>query len=70
MKANDDQPDLDALLADDDLLDQAVAEAQLDAARRHHLLGEPLVIWRDGRVVIVPADEIPRLLAEPSESSE
>jgi hypothetical protein len=47
-----DLPDLTRLVADDALFDRAVAEAQADAARRHRLLGQPLVIWRDGRVVL------------------
>jgi len=28
------------------------------ALRRHKLLGESIAVWRDGRVVIVPPEEI------------
>ena len=44
--------ELDVLVLDDDLFDSAVAEAQADAARHHRLLGQPIAIWRDGRVVV------------------
>lgn len=29
-----------------------------DALRRHKLLGESIAVWRDGKVVIVPPEEI------------
>lgn len=51
--------DLTALLMDDDLFDRAVATAQAEAARRHRLLGQPLAVWREGRVVIETADTTP-----------
>jgi hypothetical protein len=44
--------DLATLVNDDALFDQAVVDAQAGAARRHRLLGQPLVVWRDGGVVI------------------
>lgn len=44
--------DLAALMEDDALIDAAVAAAQTDAVRRHRLLGESIVYWRDGRVVV------------------
>ena len=47
--------DLAALMHDETLLENAVAEAQADAVRRHRLLGQPVVLWRDGRVVYEPA---------------
>ena len=33
----------------------AVGQAQAEAVRRHRLLGQPIVVWRDGRV----AEELP-----------
>ena len=44
-------------------LSSAVREARL----RHKLLGQPVVEWRDGQVVLVPAEEIE--IVEPSHSS-
>ena len=43
--------DLRTLLADHARIDAAVAAAQADAVRTHALLGRPVVVWRDGRVV-------------------
>lgn len=37
------------------LAQQAVAEA----IERHRRLGESIVIWRDGKIVTLTADEIP-----------
>ena len=40
------------------------ATANLAVARvleRHRRLGESIVVWRDGQVVEIPADEIPPL---------
>lgn len=51
--------DIDALVDDDALFDRAVARAHADVVRRHRLFGLPLVIWRDGQVVEVSAEEVP-----------
>ena len=37
---------------------EALRQASLDAWRRHKALGHPIVIWRDGKVVTVPPEEI------------
>lgn len=37
---------------------EALQEAARDAWRRHKALGHPIVIWRDGKVVTVPPEEI------------
>lgn len=44
-------------------LSSAVREARL----RHKLLGQPVVEWRDGQVVLVPAEEIE--IVEPTQTS-
>ena len=36
----------------------AAREAVAHAIERHRRLGESIVIWRDGKVVIVPPEEI------------
>jgi hypothetical protein len=38
---------------------EAMAAAVEDALARHKRDGNPVAIWRDGRVVLVPPDEIP-----------
>lgn len=40
------------------LVDAAMRKAAQQAVRRHRLLGESIAVWRDGKVVIVPAEEI------------
>lgn len=37
----------------------AAREAVARAIERHRRLGESIVIWRDGQIVIVPPEEIP-----------
>ncbi len=50
--------DLSSLVTDDSVFDRAVARAQAEVVRRSRLLGEPVVIWRDGKVVIeIPPPE-------------
>lgn len=39
-------------------IDEAIAEGVREARRRHKLLGNPVAEWRDGKVVIVPPEEI------------
>ncbi len=37
---------------------KAMGEAVRATVREHKLLGHPIVIWRDGKVVVVPPEEI------------
>ena len=37
---------------------EAMTEAVADVIEQHRQSGHPLVIWRNGRVVHVPADEL------------
>ena len=53
----------DALVEDDARIGAAVADAQLAAVERHRRLGEPVVVWRDGRIV----EEVPAEPAGPAE---
>ena len=45
----------------------AVREAVRQAIEDHARTGDPIVIWRDGKVVHVPPEEIPALLASYAE---
>ena len=49
-------------------IERALRAAVRDALQRHKRDGDPVAVWRDGRVVWLPADEIPPLVAESSES--
>jgi hypothetical protein len=46
-----------------DAITAAIRRAVRDAIEEHYRAGVPIVIWRDGKVVEVPPEEIPALLA-------
>lgn len=39
-------------------MQDALARGVQAALRRHKLLGQSIAVWRDGKVVVVPADQI------------
>jgi hypothetical protein len=50
-----------AAVADEELLDRIVDEAGRaieEAVRDHKRAGNPIAEWRDGRVVLVPPEEL------------
>jgi len=53
------RPNLAELISDGRAIDEAMKRAVRKAMLRHKLLGESVVGWRDGRVVIIPPEEIP-----------
>jgi len=50
--------DIEAIMRDGKLIDQAMRRAVNEAIREHRLLGLPMVIERDGKIVWVPAEEM------------
>ena len=50
--------DIDRIFREGVLIDRALAVGVRDALLRHKRLGESIVVWRDGRVVWVPPEEI------------
>jgi hypothetical protein len=50
--------DLRSIMLDTDLVEQALQKAVVQAMVRHKRLGNPIVVWRDGKVVWIPAEEI------------
>jgi hypothetical protein len=46
------------LMGDNEGIGQAMESAVYKALRTHKLLGQPIVVWRDGKVVWVPPEEI------------
>lgn len=56
-----DQPkrDITQLFKERTEIDKALALAVQDALWRHKQLGCPVVVWRDGKVVWIPPEEIP-----------
>jgi hypothetical protein len=53
------KPDIAAIFADGAAIDGAIKQAVREAVLRHKLLGEPVYVWRDGRVVKIPPEDIP-----------
>lgn len=45
----------------------SISSAIREARLRHKLLGQPVVEWRDGQIVLVPAEEIE--IVEPTQTS-
>ena len=50
--------DIEEILTKTDLADRAVRKAVREAVLRHKLLGNPIAISRDGKVVWIPPEEI------------
>jgi hypothetical protein len=47
------------MLAQADAVDAAIRESVREALLMHKRLGNPVASWEDGRVVWIPADQIP-----------
>jgi hypothetical protein len=52
------KPDIDALMADGKVIDEAIKQAVREAVRRHKLLGNPIAVWRGEKVVWLQPEEI------------
>lgn len=46
------------LFADNALIDKALGKAVREALLRHKQAGNPICVWRDGKVVWIPPEEI------------
>ncbi len=53
---------LEERLRDDALIEEALARAVREALQRHKQAANPIVVWRDGRVVWISSPNIFRLL--------
>jgi hypothetical protein len=58
MKAKKKRPARTPQRLTDALISQALNDAAQDAVEVHQRAGLPLVVWRDGKVALVPAEEI------------
>ena len=52
------EPDIHKIFRDGKLIQRALAEAARSAIEQHRRSGLPVVIWRDGKVAWVPAEEL------------
>ena len=50
--------DIDALFEEGTLIDQAINTAVKNAFERHKKLSQPIVVWRDGKVLILDPKDI------------
>jgi hypothetical protein len=56
---SDKQPvDIGRLILEGTRVDEAIRKAVQDTLRLHKKLGDPVVAWKDGKVVWIPAAEI------------
>ena len=51
--------DISKIFAEGTLIDRALRLAVREALRRHKEAGLPIVVWRRGKVVLVPPEKIP-----------
>jgi hypothetical protein len=49
---------IDEIFADGTLIDLALKQAVQEALLRHKQAGNPVVVWRDGKIVWIPPEEI------------
>jgi hypothetical protein len=59
--------DIPAILADEPRVEKALQDAVQSAIRFHKLMGRPIIVWQDGKVVEIPPEEI-KLLDEPNDT--
>ena len=50
--------DVRAIMLDGTAIQRALRESWIKTLDRHKRLGNPIVVWRDGKVVWIPAEEI------------
>lgn len=50
--------DIAAIFAEGTQIDEALRLAVREAVRRHKLLGNPIAVWRDGKVCWLKPEEI------------
>ena len=66
MPAHESQPTPIERVQDVPRILRAMREAVREALLRHKLLGHPVVVWRDGRVILVQPDDIPADMLKPT----
>ncbi len=50
---------IDEIFKEGSLIDNALKKAVQEALVRHKQAGNPIVVWRDGKIVWLKPDEIP-----------
>jgi hypothetical protein len=57
MKPERSDRDIGAMMRDGRWVDEAIAASRRRLVREHRLMGRPLVVWRDGAVAYLPAED-------------
>ena len=52
------EKDVARLFEEGTSIDEALNAAVREAVLRHKQQGQPLVVWRDGKIVLLPPDEV------------
>lgn len=55
---SDNDKTIDEILQDGARVDRAARRAVRDAVRHHKLLGNPVAVWREGKVVWIAPEDI------------
>lgn len=50
--------DIETVFDDNAVVAEALNRGVREALRRHKLLGQSIAVWRNGKAVVIPADEI------------
>ncbi|MCC7292593.1 MAG: hypothetical protein IT449_11090 [Phycisphaerales bacterium] len=58
IRQTEESVDIRAVFDDDAIMDAAMQDAVRDALLDHQRTGDPIVVWQDGKVVWIPADQI------------
>ena len=56
--------DISAIMADGKPVDLALKRGAREALVKHKQAGQPIVVWRDGKTVLIPPEEIDDILKE------
>lgn len=57
--AKSEKKDLDQIFRDGTAIDEALDRAYRKAVRQHKQNGVPMVFWENGKIIKVPADQLP-----------
>jgi len=56
--------DIGKIFAEGILIDEAMRRGVREAIRQHRLAGVPMVVWRDGKIMHIPAEQLEKELEE------
>jgi hypothetical protein len=52
------EKDISRIISEGTLIDKAIVLAARNAILEHKQKGQPLVIWRDGKTVLIPPEDL------------